>query len=70
VNFKQSEAGQYDVQLVELSGKIVFQKRVNVGMRNQTENITIDKGLARGVYMIKIVDRSKKLLSSGNIVLQ
>jgi hypothetical protein len=70
VNFKQSEAGQYDVQLVELSGKIVFQKRVNVGMRNQTENIVIDKGLAKGVYLIKIVDRSKKLLSSGNIVLQ
>jgi TonB-dependent SusC/RagA subfamily outer membrane receptor len=70
VNFKQSLAGQYDVQLVDLSGKIVFQKRVNIGMINQTENIVVDKGISKGVYMLKIVDRSKKLVSSGNLVLQ
>jgi TonB-dependent SusC/RagA subfamily outer membrane receptor len=70
VNFKQSEAGQYDVQLVDLSGKIVFQKRVNVGIVNQTETIVVDNGLAKGVYMLKIVDRSKRLISSGNLVLQ
>jgi hypothetical protein len=70
VDFKNAAAGQYDVQLVELSGKVIFQKRVNIGMRNQTENIVVESGLARGVYMLKIVDVSKKLLSSGNIVLQ
>ena len=70
VNFKNTDAGQYDVQLVELSGRIVFQKRVIVGMKSQTENMVVDRGLAKGVYMVKIVDRSKKLLSSGNILLQ
>lgn len=70
VNFAGYEAGQYNIQLTELNGKVISQKRVNIGMAGQTENFTAMPGLAKGVYLIKIINSSKKTISSGKLLLQ
>lgn len=70
VNFAGYEAGQYNIQLTELNGKVISQKRVNIGMAGQTENISTMPGLAKGVYLVKIINSSKKTISSGKLLLQ
>ncbi len=70
VNFAGYEAGQYNIQLTELNGRVIYQKRVNVGMAGQTENISTMPGLAKGVYLVKIINSSKKTISSGKLLLQ
>jgi len=70
LSFQNNEKGRYDIQLVDLDGKIVFQKYVNLSMRNQTENILVDARLSRGMYIIKILNGAQKQVSSGNILLQ
>lgn len=70
VNFAGYEAGQYNIQLTELNGKVISQKRVNIGMAGQTENMSTMPGLAKGVYLVKIINSSKKTISSGKLLLQ
>lgn len=70
VDFANYEAGQYDIQLADLNGKLISQKRVKVGIKSQTENFTMMSGLAKGVYLVKVLNTSKKIISSGKILLQ
>ena len=70
INFAGYEAGQYNIQLTEINGKVISQKRVNIGMAGQTENISTMPGLAKGVYLVKIINSSKKTISSGKLLLQ
>jgi hypothetical protein len=70
VSFSNSDAGQYTVQLLDLSGKIVHQQRINVAVRNQLETIPVHAGLSKGIYQLKITDRKSKVVSAGNIFIQ
>lgn len=70
VNFNNLEAGRYDIQLMNLSGQVISQKRVNVNMKGQTENVTVSSKYSKGIYLVKIVNGSKKTISSGKILLQ
>ena len=70
VGFTNNEFGQYSIQLMDLAGRIVSQKRVTVSMKGQTEQVRIDTKLANGPYMVRIVDGSKKIVSSGKLILE
>jgi hypothetical protein len=70
VTFSNTDPGQYNLQLVDLSGKIVHQQRINVALRNQLETIPVHEGLAKGMYQLKISDRKNKVVSAGNIFVQ
>lgn len=70
VNFTGYEAGQYNIQLTELNGKVISQKKVNIGMAGQTENISTMPRLAKGVYLVKIVNSLNKTISAGKLQLQ
>lgn len=70
VGFTNNEYGQYNIQLVDLSGKVVSQKRVTVNVKGQNEEIKLDTKLANGAYMIRIVNSSKKIVSSGKLLLE
>ncbi|MEJ7740976.1 MAG: T9SS type A sorting domain-containing protein [Chitinophagaceae bacterium] len=68
--FQTSQKGQYDIQVVALSGKVISQRRVTIGVGGQTENIIMDSKLAKGLYIVKLLNPSKKLMSSGKIIFQ
>lgn len=55
-----TEAGRYDVQLVDLSGRLVVQKTVNVGHEGQVAEVTLPAKLSKGMYLVKVLDNSKK----------
>lgn len=70
VAFTNNDYGQYSIQLVDLTGRIVSQKRVTVNMKGQTEEMRLDTKLANGPYMVRIVNGSKKIVSSGKLLLE
>jgi hypothetical protein len=70
VDFSNYESGQYDIQMSDLNGRIISQKRVRVGMRGQSETFTTMPGLSKGLYLVKVVNSSRQIISSGKILLQ
>lgn len=70
IGFTNNEYGQYSIQLMDLSGKIVSEKRVMVSMKGQTEQVRINSKLASGPYMVRIINGSKKVVSTGKLLVE
>ncbi|TMI85846.1 MAG: T9SS type A sorting domain-containing protein [Bacteroidetes bacterium] len=70
VQFNQLEQGNYTIQLIDVAGRPVLQKQVNVSGDNQTQDINVNALSARGVYLVKVTDHNKKSVFSTKIVVQ
>lgn len=70
VAFRNNEPGPYSIQLVDLSGKIIQEKRVTISTASQTEDVPVHVGLARGMYFVKIINGHSNKLTTGQISLQ
>ena len=70
--FNDFPQGRYQVQLMDLSGKLLRAENINVGGRMQLYLLQIPKSLAQGTYLVKIVGdaNTDKVLVSEQIVVQ
>ena len=67
ISFDNRQLGLYTLQLMDISGKNAVQQEVTIGMRGQVANVKLDQGLAKGVYMIKVLNKNKKTVYAGRI---
>jgi len=70
VQFSKLTAGDYLIELTDISGKSMMQKRISVNMPLQTQAITLPSSTAKGVYLVKVTDRSQKSVSEQKILVQ
>ncbi len=70
VQFSKLPAGDYTVDVTDVSGKSLVQKRVVLTSVQQTQNITLPAASAKGVYLVKVTDRSKKAVFEQKVVVQ
>jgi Secretion system C-terminal sorting domain len=70
IQFSKLDAGDYVVELVDVTGRSVMQRRVSVISEIQTENVVFNRFVAQGVYMVKVIDRNKKSLFTQKLVVQ
>jgi uncharacterized protein (DUF2141 family) len=72
VRFNDFPAGRYNVQLFELSGKLISTENVSVGGKMQMHLLTIPKALSQGQYMVKVINdvNKEKILATEQIVVQ
>ena len=62
--------GKYQVQLMDISGKIMTTKSVTINGETQTENFALTPSIAKGTYVIKVVDENNKVIGVNNVVVQ
>ncbi len=67
VSFDNRQMGLYTIQLIDISGKTAVQQEVTIGMRGQVAPVKLDQGLARGIYMVKVLNNNKKTLYAGRV---
>ena len=70
IQFTKLEAGDYQVEVTDVMGRQVVQRRVNVSGEGQTENINLRSVTAKGVYLVKVTDRNTKAIFNQKIVVQ
>jgi hypothetical protein len=68
--FDNQRSGKYEIQLVDLTGRIVNSQSLSLGAKAQVEEMFVSSKLARGMYMVKVVDGSKKALFADKILIQ
>ena len=70
LQFNKLEAGEYTVQLTDVMGRLLLQRIINVGGKNQTEAITLTESAAKGFYLVKILDKNSKAVYSKKLIVQ
>ncbi|MES2431080.1 MAG: T9SS type A sorting domain-containing protein [Bacteroidota bacterium] len=69
VIFKNQPAGTYNVVLTDISGKAMQTNSVSITKGEETKTININGRHVRGFYMVKVLNASKKLVSTEKVVL-
>jgi hypothetical protein len=70
VQFAKIPAGDYTIELTDVNGKNLLQKRVVVNGAQQTQAMTLPATSAKGVYFVKVVDRNKKSVFEQKVMVQ
>lgn len=70
ITFDNNAAGEYNVALTDVQGKVIMSKQVFIKSVNQVESINLKRKPANGMYFIKITDAAKRSVYSDKIVLE
>ena len=70
VQFHKVPAGNYTVELRDVLGRTVMQKKITVNTESQVQPLSLNEGDAKGVYMISVVDGRNQSVFSQKVVVQ
>jgi hypothetical protein len=70
VSFNNKESGRYTIQLLDLSGKVISEKIVQIGSGGQVIPVAVNNGLAKGPYMLKVLSNSKKAVFTDKLIVE
>lgn len=70
ITFDNKAAGEYNIALTDIRGKVIFSKQVFVRSAGQVENIQLKTQRANGMYLIKVTNTNKKSIFSDKIVFE
>jgi hypothetical protein len=70
VLFDNRSEGRYTIVLSDLAGRTMQTKKVSVSSGVQTEKINLNGHLAKGVYLVKVLDENKSIIINEKIVIQ
>ena len=70
IALKLKQAGLYQIQITDATGRIVLQKQVNAVSKEFTENIAADARWSSGVYYISLIDNKDQLINKTSFIFQ
>lgn len=70
VQFSKLPAGDYIIELSDVSGKALTQKRIAINGPQQTQAMTLPAASAKGIYLVKVMDRNKKAVFEQKVIVQ
>lgn len=70
VSFDNNELGRYEIQLIDIAGRILMQKPVVVANKGQVVEVSLSKPFAKGMYMVKVLNATKKSVHSDKIIIE
>ncbi len=70
VSFDNNELGKYEIQLLDLTGRVVVQKSVSVGNKGQVVEVELNKPVSKGTYFVKVLSNSKKAVYANKIIIE
>lgn len=68
--FGKIPAGNYTMEMRDVTGRLLMQKTMNVAAEGQVESISINPAAARGIYMIKVSDQKGNSVIAQKLVVQ
>lgn len=69
VSFSDLPAGKYQVQLLDLSGRLISSQEVNLANKLQIADVNLPE-VAKGNYLIKVVSEPNKVAVTNKVVVQ
>jgi hypothetical protein len=69
VSFDNKEAGEYNIQLIDIAGRIVSDKAISVYRGSQVSEVRLTSNLTRGMYMVKVLNHENREVYTRKIIL-
>ena len=69
VNFEKQPKGNYSIQLVDLVGRVLLTKQINIAGDNQLETLNIDQKAAQGFYLLRVINSNKKVVLAKKLLI-
>lgn len=69
VSFDNKEPGEYNIQLLDISGRVVTDKAVNVYRGAQISEVRVNNNLTKGMYMVKVLNHLNREVYTRKIIL-
>ena len=70
VSFDNIPAGKYQVQVLDLAGKLVSNQQVNVETKGQVTELRLPRSLTAGTYLVKVSNEVNQVSTSAKIIVQ
>jgi hypothetical protein len=70
ITFDNKAAGEYNVAVTDLQGRVIMSKQVFVVSPNQVEMIKLKSKPASGMYMVRVVDANQKQVFTQKLVVE
>ena len=70
LQFNKIPVGDYVVELTDVMGRSILQKRITVNHENGTQNISLTSVNAKGVYLVKMANKANKGVFEQKVMIQ
>jgi hypothetical protein len=70
MSFADQLPGEYQIQLVDISGRVVSTKQVSITNKLQTEEFRLPNQMASGNYLVKVIGEGNKVSNVTKIVIE
>jgi hypothetical protein len=70
LQFNKVPAGNYTVELRDVLGRTVMQKKISIEGEYQTQELKLDRRNANGIYMVKLFDGANQSVFTQKLVVQ
>lgn len=70
VQFSKVPAGEYVVELTDMLGRKIQQKKISVAYQNQVQELPLNEGNSKGLYMVKVLDAAKQSVFTQKVMVQ
>jgi hypothetical protein len=70
VSFKNYPNGKYQVQVMDISGKLLSTQPVTINNKLQVEELRLPQYIAKGSYLVKVVNEENKAVGVNPIIVQ
>lgn len=68
--FEDLAKGAYQVQFMDVSGKLINTQQLNISNRTQVEELRLPSLIASGNYVLKVINESNEVVSVNKLVVQ
>jgi len=70
VAFTNLEAGDYYLDLTDISGRRVMQKKININSGTMIETINLPGSFTKGIYMVKLMNEKSRQISIQKVLVE
>ncbi len=70
VQFSKVPTGNYIVELTDILGRSILQKRLTINAESQVQELSLNQNNSKGVYMVKVYDATKQSVFTQKVVVQ
>lgn len=70
LSFANQPKGKYQVQFMDISGKIISVKDVTLNSKSQVEELSLPEGIAKGSYLVRVVNAANKVSMVNKLIVE
>lgn len=70
VSFETRESGLYEIQVLDLTGRILQSQKTQIGFSGQVVEVTLQSHLAAGTYLVKVLSGNRKSVTTDRIIVE